>query len=133
MHLELAEDVLDVIASGAVRPIVQSFDTSLGVPLLADVVVDPNARALLSLVTTPSHIGLPLLGPPGMAPDRLEVLRQSYLRVAKRAAIVAAGPIANFLLAIVIFSGIFMLFGMQTMSPRVDEVQPDSPAAAAGP
>ena len=25
-----------------------------------------------------------------------------------------------------------MLFGMQTMSPRVDEVQPDSPAAAAG-
>jgi regulator of sigma E protease len=52
--------------------------------------------------------------------------------VAKRAAIVAAGPIANFLLAIVIFSGIFMLFGMQTMSPRVDDVQPDSPAAAAG-
>ena len=52
--------------------------------------------------------------------------------VIKRAAIVAAGPIANFLLAIVIFSGIFMLFGMQTMSPRVDEVQPDSPAAAAG-
>ena len=52
--------------------------------------------------------------------------------VVKRAAIVAAGPIANFLLAIVIFSGIFMLFGMQTMSPRVDEVQPDSPAATAG-
>jgi regulator of sigma E protease len=52
--------------------------------------------------------------------------------VIKRAAIVAAGPIANFLLAIVIFSGIFMLFGMQTMSPRVDEVQPDTPAAAAG-
>jgi regulator of sigma E protease len=52
--------------------------------------------------------------------------------VIKRAAIVAAGPIANFLLAIVIFSGIFMLFGMQTMSPRVDDVQPNSPAAAAG-
>jgi regulator of sigma E protease len=52
--------------------------------------------------------------------------------VLKRMAIVAAGPIANFILAIVIFSGIFMLFGMQTMSPRVDEVQADSPAAAAG-
>ena len=52
--------------------------------------------------------------------------------VAKRAAIVVAGPLANFLLAIVIFSGIFMLFGMQTMSPRVDEVQPNSPAATAG-
>jgi regulator of sigma E protease len=52
--------------------------------------------------------------------------------VLKRAAIVAAGPIANFILAIVIFSGIFMIFGMQTLSPRVDQVQPDSPAAAAG-
>jgi regulator of sigma E protease len=50
----------------------------------------------------------------------------------KRAAIVAAGPIANFILAIIIFSGIFMLFGMQTLSPRVDQVQPSSPAAAAG-
>jgi regulator of sigma E protease len=50
----------------------------------------------------------------------------------KRAAIVAAGPIANFILAIIIFSGIFMLFGMQTLSPRVDQVQPGSPAAAAG-
>jgi len=52
--------------------------------------------------------------------------------VIKRAAIVAAGPIANFILAIVIFSGIYMLFGMQTLSPRVDEVQAGSPAAAAG-
>jgi len=55
-----------------------------------------------------------------------------FQSVSKRAAIVAAGPIANFLLAIVIFSAIFMLFGMQTMSARVDDVQPDSPAAAAG-
>jgi regulator of sigma E protease len=52
--------------------------------------------------------------------------------VLKRAAIVVAGPLANFVLAIGIFAGIFMLYGMQTMSPRVDEVQPDSPAAAAG-
>ena len=50
----------------------------------------------------------------------------------KRAAIVVAGPLANFLLAIAIFAGIFMLYGMQTMTPRVDEVQADSPAAAAG-
>jgi regulator of sigma E protease len=52
--------------------------------------------------------------------------------VAKRCAIVVAGPLANFVLAIVIFSGIFMIFGMQTLSPRVDEVQAGSPAAAAG-
>jgi regulator of sigma E protease len=60
--------------------------------------------------------------------------RQSFIfqPLAKRAAIVAAGPIANFILAIVIFSGIFMLYGVQTLSPRVDEVQAGSPAAAAG-
>jgi regulator of sigma E protease len=52
--------------------------------------------------------------------------------VAKRAAIVAAGPVANFILAIVIFAGIFMIYGMQTLTPRVDEVQPGSPAAVAG-
>jgi tripartite-type tricarboxylate transporter receptor subunit TctC len=68
----------DLISSGAVKPIVQSFDAMAGVPLLPDVVVDANARALLGLVTTPSHIGLPLLGPPGIPSERLEILRQSY-------------------------------------------------------
>jgi len=71
----------DLIATGAVKPIVQSFDAMAGVPVLADVVADANARALLGLVTTPSHIGLPLLGPPGIPADRLEILRQSYLRL----------------------------------------------------
>jgi regulator of sigma E protease len=52
--------------------------------------------------------------------------------VAKRAAIVVAGPMANFLLAIIIFAGVFMFYGKQSMTARVDSVQPDSPAAAAG-
>jgi regulator of sigma E protease len=52
--------------------------------------------------------------------------------VAKRAAIVVAGPMANFLLAIVIFAGIFMLYGKQSMTARVDTVQAESAAAAAG-
>jgi regulator of sigma E protease len=52
--------------------------------------------------------------------------------VAKRAAIVVAGPMANFLLAIAIFAGVFMLYGRQTMNARVDAVQADSAAAAAG-
>jgi tripartite-type tricarboxylate transporter receptor subunit TctC len=71
----------DLIATGTVKPIVQSFDAMAGVPVLADVVGDANARALLGLVTTPSHIGLPLLGPPGIPADRLEILRQSYVRL----------------------------------------------------
>jgi len=75
------------------------------------------------------------------APDapRLETMNageraQSFFfqPVLKRAAIVVAGPLANFVLAIAIFATIFMLYGRQTMSARVDAVQPDSPAAAAG-
>jgi regulator of sigma E protease len=56
----------------------------------------------------------------------------AFQPVAKRAAIVVAGPLANFLLAIVIFAGIFMLYGKQSMTARVDTVQADSAAAAAG-
>ena len=52
--------------------------------------------------------------------------------VASRAAVVAAGPIANFILAIVIFAGIFALYGKQSTAARVDTIQENSAAAAAG-
>ena len=52
--------------------------------------------------------------------------------VIQRAAIVAAGPIANFLLAILIFAAVFMMFGKQITPARVETIQADSAAAAAG-
>lgn len=52
--------------------------------------------------------------------------------VGKRAAIVAAGPIANFILAILIFAAVFVLYGKPSNSARVDGVVPGSAAAAAG-
>ena len=52
--------------------------------------------------------------------------------VPQRAAIVAAGPIANFILAIVIFAALFTFIGEPNASARVDEVTTDSAAAAAG-
>ena len=52
--------------------------------------------------------------------------------VRSRALVVAAGPVANFLLAIAIFAGIFMTVGKQTTSARVDTVQPGSAAQTAG-
>jgi len=55
-----------------------------------------------------------------------------HKKVGPRAAIVAAGPIANFLLAIVIFAGLFTFFGKPITSARVDKVEAGSPAAAAG-
>ena len=61
--------------------------------------------------------------------------RQSFFHqpVGRRAAIVAAGPIANFILAIVIFAAIFALYGKQTTTARVDAVQPDSAGRRRGP
>src|SRR4051812_18688674 len=55
-----------------------------------------------------------------------------HKRVGPRAAIVAAGPIANFILAIVIFTGLFTFFGKPSTTARVDTVQAGSAAAAAG-
>jgi len=50
----------------------------------------------------------------------------------QRAAVVAAGPIANFLLAIAIFTVIFAVFGERITEPKVDAVQPGSAAERAG-
>jgi regulator of sigma E protease len=55
-----------------------------------------------------------------------------HKKVGPRAAIVAAGPIANFLLAIVIFTCLFTFFGKPSTSARVDKIEANSAAAAAG-
>jgi regulator of sigma E protease len=52
--------------------------------------------------------------------------------VAKRAAIVAAGPAANFLLAILVFAGITYVSGRYILAPRIESVQAESAAARAG-
>jgi regulator of sigma E protease len=52
--------------------------------------------------------------------------------LAQRAAVVAAGPIANFLLAIVIFTAIFGIFGERITAAKVDIVNPGSAAERAG-
>jgi regulator of sigma E protease len=55
-----------------------------------------------------------------------------HQRVGPRAAVVVAGPVANFILSIVIFASIFMSVGRPLIPARVDVVTPDSAAAAAG-
>lgn len=50
----------------------------------------------------------------------------------QRSAIVAAGPIANFLLAILIFAVWFSVFGVQSIEPRIGYVGPNTPAERAG-
>lgn len=55
-----------------------------------------------------------------------------HKKVGPRAAIVAAGPIANFILAILIFTCLFSVFGKPSTSARVDKVEANSAAASAG-
>jgi regulator of sigma E protease len=50
----------------------------------------------------------------------------------QRAAVVAAGPIANFLLSIALFAIIFTTVGISVTAPRVDELVPDGIAEKAG-
>jgi regulator of sigma E protease len=52
--------------------------------------------------------------------------------VGSRAIVVAAGPIANFMLAMVLFAGLFAVAGRPVMQPIVDQVMPGSAAAVAG-
>jgi regulator of sigma E protease len=50
----------------------------------------------------------------------------------RRAAVVVAGPLANFILACVIFAGIFMIYGKPSTTARVDNILAGSAAEQAG-
>ncbi|MGO1872411.1 MAG: RIP metalloprotease RseP, partial [Halomonas sp.] len=67
------------------------------------------------------------------APVPEDQLDQAFNRktVWQRIAIVAAGPIANFLLAIVVYWGLFVA-GTTVVAPMVGDVIPNSPAEQAG-
>ncbi len=55
-----------------------------------------------------------------------------HKRLGQRAAVVTAGPVANFLLAIVVFAIMFMTVGQRVSDPIVVEVMPGSAAELGG-
>ena len=71
----------DMVASGFLVPIVQTLDELPGIPILSNAVTDTRAKALLGLLLTPARIGLPLMGPPNIPAGRLELLRESFVRM----------------------------------------------------
>lgn len=56
----------------------------------------------------------------------------SEQNVLKRLAIVLAGPLSNFVLAIIIFTFLFAFSGIRELAPRIGSVNPGSPASKAG-
>ncbi len=76
--------------------------------------------------STPDHAAMEKL-----APEVRENCFQ-FKPLHARAAVVAAGPIANFILAIVIFAFMYSIVGQSVTTPRVDAVAPGSAAEAAG-
>jgi regulator of sigma E protease len=66
-----------------------------------------------------------------LAPSELEFAFSSK-RLGQRAAIVAAGPAANFLFAAIVLAVLFMTFGQPFTPPVVGQVQPGSAAAQGG-
>lgn len=52
--------------------------------------------------------------------------------VGQRAAIVAAGPMANFVFGVIALAAMFMIWGQPRIDTTIHEVRPDSPAAEAG-
>ena len=61
-----------------------------------------------------------------------EALSFTHKPVGKRMLIVAAGPLFNFFLAIVIFFFVFGISGLMVLKPVVGEVKAESPAKTAG-
>ena len=77
--------------------------------------------------TTPHEVG----AIPGLTEEEERVAFHRKT-IAQRSAIVFAGPAANFILAIVIFAGLFMLVGQPFTSPEIGRVQEGSAAERAG-
>ena len=73
----------DMIEKRELIPIVQTFEELPNVPTIESLITNPKEKALLSLLSSPSRTGLPLLAPPGIPADRLEILRTSYAQMVK--------------------------------------------------
>ena len=66
-----------------------------------------------------------------MTPDQ-KAVSFHYKSVGQRMTIAAAGPAANFIFAIIVLAGLFMVVGQRYAPATIDEVIPGSAAAAAG-
>jgi hypothetical protein len=71
----------DMIANGTLVPVVQTFEEFPNVPTLDSLISNPKEKALLGLLSAPSRVGLPLLAPPAIPAERLEILRKAHAQM----------------------------------------------------
>jgi len=72
----------DMIENGLVVPILQTKPKLPGVPVLRDL-LPASDGPLLTLVLALEDFGLPLVGPPGMAAERVELLRSAFTQMGR--------------------------------------------------
>ena len=75
----------DLVSSGLLVPVLQTFDREPNLPAIDRIVENPREKALLGLLTAPLRLGLPLLGPPGLPDAMASVLRRAYVAMASSA------------------------------------------------
>jgi tripartite-type tricarboxylate transporter receptor subunit TctC len=68
----------DLVASGDLVPIFQTFAIEPDLPALDVMVTNPRQRALLNLLNAPLRLGLAVVAPPGLPDDLTRTLRQAY-------------------------------------------------------
>jgi len=72
----------DMIETKLVVPILQTKPKLPGIPLVRDA-LPAGDGPLLALVLALEDFGLPLVGPPGMPEERVEVLRKAFMEMAR--------------------------------------------------
>jgi hypothetical protein len=72
----------DLLKNKVVIPILQNKLTLPGIPLLRDV-LPKSEEALLTLVLALENFGLPLVGPAGIAPERVDILRKAFIAMSE--------------------------------------------------
>ena len=68
----------DLVERKIISVILQNKPEHQGVPLLRDV-IPASEHPVLDLVMALESFGLPVMGPPGIPPDRLEILRTAFM------------------------------------------------------
>jgi len=72
----------DLMDKKVIVPILQNKPTHPGIPLIRDVLPKSDGQ-LLTVVMAMETFGLPVIGPPGIPPDRLEILRSAFMAMCR--------------------------------------------------